>query len=156
MNLEVIPIGIREANEFVKNFHRHNKPTNGGKFAIGATYDNELVGVAIVARPVARMLNDDFTSEVTRLCVIDHSPKNTCSFLYGRCWRIWQQMGGKRMVTYTLQQESGSSLRGAGWKIVGEVKPQKNPWGSQNRARDWQPIYGQLKFRWEAPNGSLG
>ena len=43
------------------------------------------------------------------------------------------------MVTYTLQQESGSSLRGAGWKIVGEVKPQKNPWGSQNRARDWQP-----------------
>ena len=65
-------------------------------------------------------------------------------------------MGGKRMVTYTLQQESGSSLRGAGWKIVGEVKPQKNPWGSQNRARDWQPIYGQLKFRWEAPNGSLG
>ena len=59
----------------------------------------ELVGVAIVGRPVARMLDDGLTSEVTRVCVVSHAPKNSCSFLYGRCWRIWQQMGGKRMVT---------------------------------------------------------
>jgi len=148
MSLEIIPITIREANEFIDNFHRHNKPTQGGRFAIGASVEEGLVGVAIVGRPVGRTLDDGWTAEVTRVCVVDHAPKNTCSFLYGRCWRIWQQMGGKRMVTYTLQEESGSSLRGAGWKIVGETKP--GGWDRQNRKRDWQPIYGQLKFRWEA------
>lgn len=146
-SLEVIPVTLREANEFVSNFHRHNKPTQGGRFAIGASTNDEMIGVAIVGRPVARLLDDGWTSEVTRVCVVDHAPKNTCSFLYGRCWRIWQQMGGKRMVTYTLQEESGSSLRGAGWKILGETKP--DGWDRENRKRDWQPIYGQLKFRWE-------
>ena len=146
--LEIIPMTISEANEFVDNFHRHNKPTQGGRFAIGASVKEGLVGVAIVGRPVGRTLDDGWTAEVTRVCVVDHAPKNTCSFLYGRCWRIWQQMGGKRMVTYTLQEESGSSLRGAGWKIIGEAKP--DTWDRQDRKRDWQPIYGQLKFRWEA------
>ena len=139
---------LREANEFVRNFHRHNKPTQGGKFAIGALYNGELVGVAVVGRPVSATLDDGWTAEVTRVCVRDHAPRNACSFLYGRCWRIWQQMGGKRVVTYTLQTESGASLRGAGWKLVGEVKPQT--WDRSNRPREWQPIYGQLKFRWEA------
>ena len=147
--LEVTPVSLREANEFVENFHRHNKPTQGGKFAIGAIYDNELVGVAVVGRPVSATLDDGLTAEVTRVCVVDHAPKNSCSFLYGRCWRIWQQMGGKRMVTYTLQEESGSSLRGAGWKIVGEVKPHDR-WTPKGGNRNWQPIYWQLKFRWEA------
>lgn len=148
IKLRPAPITLREANEFVGNFHRHNKPTQGGKFSIGALYGDEMVGVAIVGRPVSATLEDGWTAEVTRLCVRDHAPKNTCSFLYGRCWRIWQQMGGQRMVTYTLQQEGGASLRGAGWKLVGEVKPQT--WDRSNRPREWQPIYGQLKFRWEA------
>tara|TARA_R110001592_G_scaffold280971_1_gene548390 strand:- start:3795 stop:4247 length:453 start_codon:yes stop_codon:yes gene_type:complete len=149
LSLTVVPISIREANEFVLNFHRHNKPTQGGKFAIGASV-NALVGVAIVGRPIARLLQDGVTAEVTRLCVLDEAPKNTCSFLYGRCWRIWQQMGGRRMITYTLQEESGASLRGAGWKITGENKG--GGWDREKRKRDWQPVYGQLKFRWEVFN----
>ena len=144
--IEVVPLTLREANEFVANFHRHNKPTQGGRFAIGAVCDGNLVGVAIVGRPVSQGLQDGFTAEVTRVCVQDDAPRNVCSFLYGRCWRIWQQMGGKRMITYTLQSESGASLRGAGWKVLGEVKPQS--WDRKGRQREWQPIYGQLKFRW--------
>lgn len=150
MSLGVIPMSIRDANAFVALHHRHNKPTQGGKFAIGALHNNELVGVAIVGRPVSRMLDDGMTVEVTRLCVLDGAPKNTCSFLYGRSWRIWQQMGGKRMVTYTLQTEPGSSLKGAGWKISGEVKPKG--WDRPDRQREWQEIYGQHKFRWEVSN----
>jgi hypothetical protein len=147
--LIVVPMNLRESNEFVENFHRHNKPVQGAKFSIGASDGENLLGVAIVGRPVARTEDDGFTVEVTRVCVLDDSPKNTCSFLYGRCWRIWQQMGGKRMITYTLQSESGSSLRGAGWKILGEVGVTKRGAGWQNRpGRTWQPVYGQLKFRW--------
>jgi hypothetical protein len=147
--LQPTPIALREANEFVRNFHRHNKPTQGGKFAIGALHEDELVGVAIVGRPVSATLDDGWTAEVTRVCVRDHAPRNACSFLYGRCWRIWQQMGGKRMVTYTLQTESGASLKGAGWQVMGEVRPHDR-WTPKGGNRDWQPIYGQLKFRWEA------
>lgn len=153
MGFEVKPMSIRSANEFVAGHHRHNKPTQGGKFAIGALHDGELVGVAICGNPVSATLMDGYTLEVTRVCVLDDAPKNTCSFLYGRCWRIWQQMGGKRMVTYTLQTEPGSSLRGAGWKIVGKVKPH-NRWqeksGRDGLDREHQEVYGQAKFRWEA------
>lgn len=146
--LFVIPMTIAEANEYVSNFHRHSKKTQGGKFAIGASDGKELVGVAIVGRPLSRMLDDGYTMEVLRVCVKESSPKNVCSFLYGRCWRIWQQMGGKRMITYTLQDESGSSLKGAGWKVVGNINPSKG-WNRDGRERSWQPIYGQSKFRWE-------
>jgi hypothetical protein len=146
----VVPMNISEANEFVASFHRHNKPTVGGKFAIGASNGDELIGVAIVGRPVARLLDDGYTCEVLRCCVVDHAPKGSCSFLYSRCWRIWAAMGGRRLVTYTLTSESGSSLRGAGWKMVAQTKP--GDWNCKGREREWQPIYGQLKFRWEINN----
>lgn len=145
-----VPITLREANAFIENFHRHNGRTNygGGKFAIGASNGDELVGVAIVGRPLARLLQDGFTAEVTRCCVVDHAPKNTNSFLYACCWRAWRAMGGLKMVTYTLATESGASLRGAGWKVIAEVQPH-NGWNNAQRLRRWQPIYGQLKLRWE-------
>jgi len=122
--LELVPITLREANDFVENFHRHNGRTarDGGKFAIGAGTEDGLAGVAIVGLPLARMLADGFTAEVLRLCVKPEQPKNVCSMLYSACWRAWRAMGGRRLITYTLQTESGASLRGAGWKIVGEVK----------------------------------
>jgi len=146
--LELVPISISEANEFVLNFHRHNKPTQGGKFAIGVSDGNELKGVSIVGRPVSRFLDDGFTAEVLRLCTVEDAPKNTCSKLYGASWRASKAMGYTKIITYTLQTESGSSLKGSGWKIMAESKTSERGW--QNRpGREWQPIYGQLKFRWE-------
>lgn len=148
-NLIVLPMSLREANDFVQSFHRHNGRTSrdGGKFAIGASTGDELVGVAIVGRPIARLLSNDVTAEVLRCCTNDAAPKGTCSFLYARCWRVWAAMGGRKLITYTLATESGASLRGAGWQIVAQCKP--HSWDMPNRARDWQPIYGQAKFRWE-------
>lgn len=151
MTLGVVPMSLREANDFVEAYHRHNGRTtrDGGRFAIGASDGERLVGVAIVGRPIARLMQDGVTAEVLRVCVLDDAPKGACSFLYGRSWRVWQQMGGRRMLTYTLQDESGASLRGAGWVIMGESKPHKAGWTSADRARRWQSIYGQQKFRWE-------
>ena len=148
--LKVIPITLKEANEYVDNFHRHNKGTRGHKFSIGASDDENLIGVAIVGRPISRHLDDGFTAEVLRVCVKEDSPKNTCSFLYGRCWRIWQQMGGMKMITYTLKSESGSSLKAVDWKIMGETGGWKEGKGWTTRpGREWQPIHGQMKLRWE-------
>lgn len=148
--LTAIPISNKEAAEFVANFHRHNKSPRFSLFSVGASDGNQLVGVAIVNRPVARMLDDGETVEVIRCCVIDNAPKGTCSFLYARCWQAAKALGWKKLVTYTLQSESGASLRGAGWKVVAEIK-ERNPADWQSRpGREWQPVVGQAKFRWEA------
>lgn len=148
--LTAVPVKIKEAVEFVKNFHRHNKPPAGGLFAVGVSDGKNLVGVAIVSRPVARHLDDGLTAEIVRCCVIDGSPKGSCSFLYSRCWQAAKALGWSRLITYTLQSESGASLRGAGWKIVAELSGNRGK-GWQNRpGRDWQSVVGQSKFRWEA------
>lgn len=133
--LRVVPMTLREANEFVAQFHRHNGPVRGHRFSIGASTGERLVGVAIVGRPLARMLDDTYTAEVLRVCVLDDAPKGTCSFLYARCWRIWAAMGGTRLVTYTLATESGASLRGAGWKVVAQSPGSKSGWNRAGRER---------------------
>lgn len=151
--LTIVPITLREANDFVESFHRHNGRTarNGGKWAIGATSGDELVGVAIVGNPISASFMDGFTAEVLRGCTRPDAPRNTNSFLYGACWRVWRAMGGRRLVTYTLQEESGASLRGAGWRVIAEVAPTKEGWHKKDHihTRKWQPVQGQLKLRWE-------
>ena len=144
------PLTLKDANLYVKAHHRHNRPTVGGKYAIGATLDGDLVGVAIVGRPIARHLDNGTTAEVLRTCVREDAPKGTNSKLYAACWRAWKAMGGIKMVTYTLkEQETGASLRGAGWKVVAEVPVNKKPWHGPDRQREFQEVYNQLKLRWE-------
>lgn len=152
MNLR--PVTLREANEFVENFHRHNGRTarDGGKFAIGVEEEGQLVGVAIIGNPISATFMDGYTAEVLRVCIGDGGPKNCCSMLYSAAWRAWRAMGGRKLVTYTLKSETGVSLRAAGWKIVGETKPVAPGWRKVdhlNLRREWQPVMGQQKLRWE-------
>src|SRR5262249_8486880 len=107
--MEAVPLHIREANEFVKRHHRPSLPTVGGKWAIGAAVDGKLVGVAIAGRPVTRRLDDGKTLEILRVCT--DRTRNANSFLYGRVARIARLMGYQRVITYSLEEESGASLR---------------------------------------------
>lgn len=150
MTLYAVPVKLSEAREFVANFHRHNRPPVGGLFAVGASDGDGLVGVAIVGRPVARKFDDGQTAEVTRCCVLDDAPKGTPSFLYARCWQAAKALGWTKLITYTLQSESGASLRGAGWRVVAQLAAGK-PGHWQNRpGREWQSVVGQANLRWEA------
>lgn len=145
MNLELTPITIGEAREFVSQHHRHHPAPVSGLFAVAVTNGTEVRGVAIVGRPVARELQDGFTGEVTRVATL--GDKNACSMLYGACWRAAKALGYRKLVTYTLQSEPGTSLRAAGWHVVGEVKGRS--WSCKSRPRvDKTPM--QDKFRWEA------
>lgn len=151
---QIVPVTLREANDFVENFHRHNRRTSrdGGKFAIGLEFSAQLVGVAIVGNPLSATLMDGYTCEVLRCCVNADAQKGSCSKLYSACWRVWREMGGRKLITYTLKTESGASLRGAGWAVVGETRPVAIGWRKNdhlNAARTWQPVMGQSKFRWE-------
>lgn len=108
--LRLKPISLRDANEYVRKYHRHHKPVAGHKFSIGCEADGELVGVIIAGRPVSRYLDDGFTLEVTRLCT--NGEKNACSFLYGAAARAAAAMGYKRIITYTLESENGAKPSG--------------------------------------------
>jgi len=143
------PLTLKEANDFVAAFHRHNKPVVGHRFSIGLEFNGKLIGVAIVGRPVARMVNAQTHAEITRLCVNAGAPKGACSKLYRACSRAWAAMGGLRVITYTLKSESGASLRGAGARLVGEVKAAE--WSRPSRKRTSQPVYTQPKLKWEIP-----
>ena len=147
--MEARPITLRAACAHVAEFHRHNLPPRGHRFSIGCTVDGVLVGCAIVGRPVARGFDFETTAEVVRVCVPDGAQKGMCSFLYAACWRAWKAMGGKRMITYTLQSETGASLRGAGWIRVADLAGRDGvAW--QNRAdRKAQAVVSEPKYRWE-------
>ena len=145
--MTVVPITVKEANKVVGEHHRHNNPTSGGKFAVAAEHEGKIVGAVIIGRPIARLLDKEGVAEVTRLVVTPDAPRNTCSFLYSAARRVWQAMGGKKMLTYTLQTESGDSLRGAGWTRHFATKP--HGWNNKTRERKEQKIYSQAKFRWE-------
>ncbi|WP_390614213.1 XF1762 family protein [Gluconacetobacter diazotrophicus] len=144
----IVPLFLSEASAFVASFHRHNKPPTGGLFACGSSNGTELVGVAIVGRPVSRHMQDGSTVEVVRCCTRDVAPKGTCSELYAACWRAARALGWRRIITYTLQSESGASLRGAGWRILAE-REGADPARWQSRAgREWQSVVGQAKLLW--------
>jgi hypothetical protein len=143
--VQAVPIHIKEANAFIAKYHRHSLPTVGGKFAVGAVERGKLVGVAVAGRPVARLLDDGKTVEVLRVCT-DGTP-NCCSFLYARVAKIARLFGYIRVITYTLEEESGSSLRAVGGRVVCRVRARE--WSAPSRRRKSQTVYGKKKLRWE-------
>lgn len=144
--LSVVAIDLAEANAFVAHHHRHHKAVIGHKFSLGAVLGEKIVGVAIVGRPVARGRDDGGTLEVTRLCT--DGTRNACSFLYGASAKAAFALGFKRIGTYILASEPGTSLSAAGWRLLGEVRGRS--WSCQSRPRvDKHPT--QAKLLWGLP-----
>jgi hypothetical protein len=147
MSLRVTPINLDEANAFVAVMHRHHKPVPGAKFCVAVADDSGIRGVAIVGRPVARMSDNGLTLEVNRCCT--DGTKNACSMLYGAAWRAAKALGYQRLITYTLPEEGGASLRAAGWALIG-MRGGGN-WNVPSRPRiDTAELLQGQKLLWEA------
>lgn len=144
--LTIVPLPLDEANAFVLQHHRHHRPTVGHKFSLGVADEGGAIrGVAIVGRPVGRFLDDGLTLEVNRVAT-DGCP-NACSALYGAARRATFALGYRRLITYTLVSEPGTSLRAAGWKCLGERGGLR--WtGARRPTVDKYPA--QMKLLWEA------
>jgi hypothetical protein len=137
-------VEFADAAAFVSQHHRHHTPPQGHIFSLGAFEAGRLCGVAIVGRPVARRRDDGVTAEVTRLCT--DGTRDAASFLLGRAAKAAFALGFRRIGTYTLARESGASLRGAGWTLIGET-PGKS-WSVPSRPRDDKHPLGP-KLLWE-------
>jgi hypothetical protein len=145
MSLCLQPITFAEAAAFVRRYHRHHAPSVGWKYGIGVNDGERVVGVVMVGRRVARHIDDGLTLEVTRCCT--DGTRHACSMLYGAAWRAAKALGYRRLVTYTLVEEPGTSLKAAGWKPLYETPGRS--WSCPGRPRvDTHPL-GQRTL-WEA------
>ena len=94
----------------------------------------------------ARAVDQKYVLEVTRLAT-DGTP-NACSFLYALAARLADGMGFKKIQTYILDSESGTTLRAAGWKLEGQTAG--GDWNhskaNAGKRRTDQPM--QPKSRW--------
>lgn len=154
----LMPITIGDARIFVGRHHRHNRAPLGGLFAVSVQDDEgSTVGVAIVGRPVARGLCDGVTCEVTRVCT--DGMANACSILYGAAARAARALGYRRLITYTLATEPGTSLRASGWTKDADV-PARPTWSCPSRPCFQVDMFGNqtrppgAKMRWVKVFGS--
>jgi hypothetical protein len=150
MSLKLVPIGFREASQFIRENHRHNKPPTGWKFGVAVSNSLGLVGVATAGRPIARHFDDGSTLEVNRTCT-DGTP-NANSMLYGAIWRAAKALGYTRCITYTQAEESGASLRASGFVKVKELSPRES-WAKSSvklrHIRDTVGNGGVARVLWE-------
>jgi hypothetical protein len=174
--VEIRWIPQRVANAFVAKHHSHDGPVRGDIIRAGAFLGGELVGVAILGRPVSRKLDDGRTAEVLRVCT--DGQRRTVSgrargrraarehtlpinaMLYDHIARVWSPLGS-RILTYTLSREEASALKALGWQPVAEVQPANDRgWSRDGRERDQErytllgdlerrTIYQEPKIRWE-------
>jgi len=147
VGVRITPIDFAEANAFVETRHRHHKPVVGCKFCLAVSDGDKVVGVAIVGRPVARHLDDGWTLEVNRCCT--DGTKNACSMLYSHAWKAAKALGYTRLITYTLPEEGGASLKASNWRLVG-LRGGGN-WNTKTRPRiDTAAELRGQKMLWEA------
>lgn len=148
MSLRLVPVSLEQANAHVAAWHRHNRPVPGSKFQVGAADDQgTLRAVAIAGRPVARHFDDGDTIEVVR--VASDGTRNATSMLYAACARASFALGYRRVITYTQADESGSSLRAAGWKVIA-VRPPRSGWNTPSRPRERsRTLAGVQRQLWE-------
>lgn len=148
---ELVPVSLDEARRFVAQLHRHNKPPRTWKFGVGLEHEGALVGVAMAGRIVSRELQtrQPRAIEITRVCTDE--TRNANSRLYGALCRAAKALGYQRAYTYTLEEESGASLRAAGFVVDGTVAARDHHGG---RARYQENLLGEAvrpegaKLRW--------
>jgi hypothetical protein len=148
--LEFQDVKFGDAADFVDQHHRHSDAPVGWKFGASVSNGNDVVGVVMAGRPISAALQKQGCLEINRVCTNDSLPKglrwNACSMLYGHASRKAFRHGYKRVVTYTLESEDGTSLRAAGFVPV--ARSRGGSWNRKNRPRvDKSSL--EPKIRWE-------
>ena len=144
-----------DARAFLRSHHRHHKPPQGAILHLGCWEGDELVGVAFLGRPESPVEQARGTWELTRVATA--GGEHVCSAIYGYARRVVQLLaGGAKLITYTLPEEGGASLRAAGW--IPEATVEGRDWANCPRRRRQPKLFDAPaqapttdKIRWRAP-----
>lgn len=141
-----------EIFEDVDQHHRHHPRPQGWKFGVAVYNGDVKVGVAVVGRPVSRVLQaqQPLTLEVTRVCTFGHSAlrKNAVSKLYAACAEQARALGYRKLITYTIDGvEDGASLQASGWTVTNVS--QGGSWACEARPEASTVAPTNAKVRWE-------
>jgi hypothetical protein len=146
--LRTRPITRALARRWINRVHRHLRAPVGDVIRVALETEHcEIVGVGMAGRPTARRLDDGRTIEITRIAVLEGYP-NACSMLYGALRRASLSLGWRRLVTYTLPEEGGASLRASGWRLDGLTNG--GEWDRPSRSRG-AAARADVKSRWVYP-----
>ena len=139
-------------------------PTPTVPVAPGATAAVPITAAVVPGAVTAKVMTDlyiaDISSrggDITRLELVRHPDTdvapNACSKLYGAAWKAAKALGYTRLITYTLPEEGGASLRAAGWRLVGTRGG--GTWSRPSRPRADTPDHLRgPKCLWRAPDGA--
>jgi hypothetical protein len=110
----------------------------------------------VVERPKSRYLDDGYTLELSRVCTAGRP--NAASKLIAAAARAAFAMGARRVISYVLTSEAGTSYRAAGWIRVedasGPVEFGGGEWSRPSRPRDLMQSPIDRKHRWERYNAA--
>lgn len=151
--MDLVPITLTQANEFVERHHRHSPPIGVWKYGMGVVSEGRLVGVAIVTRPASIHYDDGETLEVARCCT--DGTKNACSKLYAACIRVAVTLGYRRVITWTLVEEPGSSLRAVKFKELHCTQRVRQEWHGRP-ANESLPRGQKRLWAWEQEQRRTG
>jgi hypothetical protein len=145
--LRLRPYPIKRALPFVRAVHRRLPALQGGMWSVAIQGGDEVRGVAVVGRPNARMLDNGRRLQVLRVAVIVGTP-NGCSMLYGACSRAARSMGSTDLFTYIHDDETGVSLKAAGWIEDVEFESGGGEWSRPSRQREATTEPGKKRRFW--------
>lgn len=145
--LNLSPITIGDARKYVEREHSHHHAPLSALCAVSVVDGGGLiVCVSMLGRPVSRELQAQGCVEVHRVAS-DGTAPHAASMAIGAIARAAIALGWRRLVSYTLLGEAGTSYRAAGWCPV-SVSRDGREWSCVSRERG---AVGQpgAKVRWE-------
>lgn len=149
--LHLRAIAQADARAWILSHHRHNKSLTGWRWGHAVANGIELVGVATVGNPTARMLDHTTIVEVNRVCISPEIPaelaRNACSMLYHAAAAEAARRRYSRAITYTREGELATSIAAAGWTATHVTKIDRRGWSRKGRPR--APEQRCRKLRWE-------
>lgn len=147
------PYPVKYAREWIETVHRRIPALVGGMWCVGLWVGDEMRGLAVVGRPTSRMQDSPAKTRlavlyVLRVAVVEGT-RNGCSALYGACSRAARDMGCDGLNTYIHDDETGVSLRAAGW-VQDDEQTSGGEWSREGRQRALA-LDAKPKRRWWAP-----
>lgn len=144
MPLTTRPIGRDAAFAWIREHHSHfPRPPAGWLFGVAVLDGERLCCVACFGRP-ARLLQNGTTGEITRVAS-DRTPHSSSKAI-AAVSRAALALGYRRLISYTLEGEAGTSYRAAGWWSTGITRG--GEWDRASRRRASAQDAGP-KRRWE-------